>query len=101
MLINSTRNDSVLTITIEGKLDTLTSVELKNTLKNSLSGIDSLVLDFAKLDYISSAGLRTILNAHKLMSVQGGMKVMNVNEGVMEILRITGFSNILSIESKS
>ena len=98
MQINTVRNGSVLTLALEGRLDTLTSPELENTLKNSLSGIDSLVLDFSKVDYVSSAGLRVLLSAHKRMSAQGGMKMMNVNDGVMEILKMTGFADILSIE---
>jgi anti-sigma B factor antagonist len=96
--IITTRNDSVLTLALEGRLDTFTSAELEETLKNSLSGIDSLVLDFLKVEYVSSAGLRVLLSAHKRMITQGSMKVTKVNEEVMEILRMTGFADILSIE---
>ena len=98
MQINAARNDSVLVLALEGRLDALTSPELENALNNSLSGIDSLVLDFSKIEYVSSAGLRALLSAHKRMSAQGGMKVTNVNEGVLEILKMTGFTDILSIE---
>ena len=98
MQINVTRNGSVLALALEGRLDALTSPELENTLKKSLEGIDSLVLDFSKLDYVSSAGLRTLLSAHKRMSAQGSMKMTNVNEGVMEIFKMTGFADILLIE---
>ena len=98
MQINATRNNSVLTLALEGRLDALTSPELENALKDSLSGIDLLTLDFSKVDYVSSAGLRALLSAHKLMSGQGRMKMTNVNEGVMEILKMTGFSNVLSVE---
>ena len=66
MQINGTRKDSVLALALEGRLDTLTSPELENSLKDSLSGIDSLVLNFSKVDYVSSAGLRALLSAHKL-----------------------------------
>ncbi|MCL2011124.1 MAG: STAS domain-containing protein [Synergistaceae bacterium] len=98
MQINVTRSGSVLTLGLEGRLDALTSSELESALTNSLEGMDSLVLDFSKVDYVSSAGLRAILSAHKRMSGQGGMKVTNVNEGVMEILKMTGFADILLIE---
>ena len=101
MQISATLDGSVLALALEGRLDALTSPELENALKNSLEGIDSLVLDFSKVDYVSSAGLRALLSAHKRMSGQkGSMKVTNVNEGVMEILKMTGFTDILSIEAK-
>ena len=98
MQINAIHNNTILTLALEGRLDNLTSLELKTTLENSLEGVDSLVLDFSKVDYVSSAGLRTLLSVHKQMSVRDGMKVMNVNEGVMEIFQLTGFVNALSIE---
>ena len=99
MQVNVTRDGPVLVLALEGRLDTVTAPELENTLKNSLEGFtpDSLVLDFSKVDYVSSAGLRALLSAHKRMSAQGGMKVTNVSEGVMEILKMTGFADILSI----
>ena len=98
MQINVTQNDSVLTLALEGRLDSATSPGLENALKNSLEEIDSLVLDFSKVDYVSSAGLRSLLGAHKQMSAQGNMKITNANEGVMEIFKMTGFANVLSIE---
>ena len=98
MQINVTLNDSVLTLALEGRLDSATSPGLENALENSLEGAGSLVLDFSKVDYVSSAGLRALLGAHKRMSAQGNMKMTNVNEGVMEILKMTGFADVLSIE---
>ena len=98
MHINATRNNAVLTLALEGRLDNFTSPELKNALENALEGVDFLVLDFSMVDYISSAGLRSLLSVHKQMSDRGGMKVTNVNEGVMEIMNVTGFTDILSIE---
>ena len=98
MPINITRSNSTLSMTLEGRLDNLSSIDLKKTFEDSLEGVDSLVLDFSKVDYISSAGLRTLLSMHKQMSERSGMKVTNVNEGVMEILQLTGFTNTLSIE---
>ena len=98
MNITKTMNEKTLTLALEGRLDTVPSPELEAALKASMAGADSLVLDFAKLDYISSAGLRVLLTAHKAMSAKGGMKVKNVNEIVREVFDVTGFADILTIE---
>ena len=98
MTINKTQNGNELTIAVEGRLDTMTAPELEAELSKSLEGTESLILDFSKLDYISSAGLRVLLSAHKVMSCKGGMKVTNVNEIVQEVFEVTGFSDILTIE---
>ena len=98
MTINKKVNGNALEITLEGRLDTMTAPELEAELNQSLAGADSLTLDFSKLDYISSAGLRVLLSAHKAMSAKGGMKVTNVNEIVQEVFEVTGFADILDIE---
>ncbi len=98
MTINKTQNGSDLTIALVGRLDTMTAPELEAELNNDLPGAGSLVLDFTDLDYISSAGLRVLLSAHKAMSGKGGMKVKNVNEIVREVFEVTGFADILDIE---
>ena len=98
MTINTKQNGTTLEIALEGRLDTMTAPELEAELQKSLDGAESLVMDFSKLDYISSAGLRVLLSAHKTMSTKGGMKVKNVNEIVREVLDVTGFSDILTIE---
>ncbi len=98
MTINKNWNDKALTIELEGRLDTMTAPELETELSGSLSGADSLIMDFSKLDYISSAGLRVLLSAHKAMSAKGGMKVTHVNEIVQEVFEVTGFADILTIE---
>lgn len=98
MTINKTQNGTALTIALEGRLDTMTAPELEAELKKSLDGMETLTLDFSKLDYISSAGLRVLLSAHKLMSAKGGMKVTNVNDVVQEVFEVTGFADILTIE---
>lgn len=82
---------------LEGRLDTVTTPELESELKESLPGITDLTLDFEKLEYISSAGLRVLLSAQKIMNNQGEMKVANVNEVIMEILEVTGFIDILTV----
>ena len=98
MTITKNQNGTALTIALEGRLDTMTAPELEAELKTALGGADSLTLDFSKLDYISSAGLRVLLSAHKTMSGKGGMKVTNVNEIVREVFDVTGFADILTIE---
>lgn len=98
MTINKTKNGADLTIALEGRLDTMTAPDLEAELKKSLDGVETLNLDFSKLDYISSAGLRVLLSAHKLMSAKGGMKVTNVNDVVQEVFEVTGFADILMIE---
>ena len=98
MTINKNLNGSVLTLALEGRLDTTTAPELEAELKQSLSGVTDLTFDFSKLEYISSAGLRVLLSAQKIMNRQGSMKLTKVNETIMEIFEVTGFSDILTIE---
>ena len=98
MKITKTLNGITLNIALEGRLDTTTAPELEKELKDSLDTADALTLDFSKLDYISSAGLRVLLSTHKTMVKKGGMKVVNVNEIVNEVFEVTGFTDILTIE---
>ena len=98
MTIEKKMNGTALEIALEGRLDTMTSPELEAELKQSMPGAESLTLDFSKLEYISSAGLRVLLSAHKAMSAKGGMKVTNVNEIVREVFEVTGFVDIFDIE---
>ena len=98
MTINKKLDGTHLEIAPEGRLDTMTAPELEAELKQSADGIETLTIDLGKLEYISSAGLRVLLSAHKTMSTKGGMKVKNVNEIVQEVLDVTGFSDILTIE---
>ena len=97
MTITKKQESNVLTLALEGRLDTVTAPELEAEIKKSLENIDPLTLDFSKLEYISSAGLRVLLSAHKAMSSKGGMKVINANEIVREVFDVTGFSDILNI----
>ena len=95
----STRMDgSRLTIGLEGRLDTGSAPQLEGVLRETLRGVTELEMDFAQLAYISSAGLRVLLSAMKLMKKQGSMVVRNVNETVMEVFEITGFADMLTIE---
>ena len=98
MTLEKTLNGNELTIALEGRLDTTTAPELESELKGSLDNITALVLDFAKLEYISSAGLRVLLSTQKIMNRQGEMKITNVSEIIMEIFEVTGFVDILTIE---
>ena len=98
MTINSKMNGTTLEVALEGRLDTMTAPELEAKLNKTMDGAESLVLDFSKLDYISSAGLRVLLAAHKAMAGKGGMKVTKVNEIVAEVFEVTGFADILTIE---
>lgn len=98
MTINKELRGTILTVTVEGRLDTTTAPQLEAELKESLAGIDELNLDFAALEYISSAGLRVVLSAQKIMNKQGKMTVRNVNETVMDVFEVTGFVDILTIE---
>ena len=72
--------------------------ELEKEIKASLDGVTELIMDFEQLDYISSAGLRVLLSAQKVMNKQGSMKIINVNETIMEVFDVTGFVDILTIE---
>ncbi len=98
MTITKKQDGTALEIAVEGRLDTLTSPELENEIKTCLDGADRLTMNCEKLDYISSAGLRVLLSAHKIMSDKGGMRLINVNEIVREVLEVTGFADILTIE---
>ena len=91
-------NGSTLTLSVEGRIDTTTAPELENTLGEALNGITTLVFDFEKLAYISSAGLRVLLSAQKTMNKQGKMIVKNVSDEVNDVFEITGFCDILTIE---
>lgn len=99
MKITQTLNGKELTLSLEGCLDTATTPELKQVLSEKMDGIDSLILDFAALEYISSAGLRALLTAHMTMETKGGMKILHVNEEVMDSMKITGMSDVLNLEN--
>ena len=96
--IEKKNEGSKLELVLTGRLDTTTAPDLEKELKASLDGVDELVFDMASLEYISSAGLRVLLSAQKIMNKQGTMKVLHVNETIMEIFEVTGFSDILAIE---
>jgi anti-anti-sigma factor len=98
MIINKIQDGNKLTVTLEGRLDSNSAPQLDVELKTNLEDIKELVLDFAELVYLSSAGLRVILAAQKQMNKQGKMVIVKVNETIMDIFEISGFTEILTIE---
>lgn len=98
--MNITKNaaDTALTLVLEGRLDTTSSPQLEAELKRSIADVTELVFDMNALDYISSAGLRVLLAAQKVMNKQGKMMIRGANQNIMEIFEVTGFVNILTIE---
>lgn len=98
MELSNVRENGKLTIAISGRVDTSTAPQLEEYILTNTEGVNELVLDLKDMAYTSSAGLRVILKAQKLMNNQGSMKVVNVRSDVMEIFEITGFSDILTIE---
>lgn len=98
MTIEKTMTGTTATMKIVGRLDTTTAPELEATIDSCAAGIKELVLDCSALEYVSSAGLRVILKAQKMMNAQGTMKLTHVNETIMEVFDITGFADILTIE---
>lgn len=98
MTINKISEGEKLTLALTGRLDTNSSPALEAELKQSVGDVKELIFDFSGVEYISSAGLRILLAAQKVMNRQGEMKLIGVNEDVMEVFEITGFSDILTIE---
>ena len=98
MTITSDTNGAQCIIAVEGRIDTVTAPELEKEVLSVSADVTELVIDFEALDYISSAGLRVLLQAQKMMNKRGTMVVKNVNETISEVFEVTGFSDILTIE---
>jgi len=98
MTIHQTKEGAKLLMALEGRLDTSTAPELEAAVDGAIAGVEELTIDCEKLEYISSAGLRVILKAQKIMNTQGEMKLTHVNDTIMEVFDITGFVDILTIE---
>ena len=96
--IEKNKNGTDFAIALEGRLDTTTAPQLEKELKEDVNGVSELTFDFAKLEYISSAGLRVLLSAQKIMNKQGHMVIRSGNDDIREIFEVTGFSDILDIE---
>ena len=98
MNIIKSLDGTTLNVALEGRLDTTTAPQLEAELKQSIADNTELILDFAKLEYISSAGLRVLLAAQKVMNKQGKMVIRNVNDVILEVFEVTGFVDILTVE---
>ena len=98
MEIKKELNGSALTVKVIGRLDAGSAPELSKFINGALDGVTDLTFDFAELQYIASAGLRVLLVAQKRMNKQGSMKLIHVNETVMEVLDMTGFASLMTIE---
>ncbi len=98
MEITKALDGATLTLAVSGRLDASNAQELTNTINSSLGGVKELIFDFTNLSYVASAGLRALLMAQKKMNKQGSMKIRHVNETVMEVLEMTGFADLMTIE---
>lgn len=98
MNITTKKENTTLTVALEGRLDTTTAPELEKALQEADASVTELILDFAGLAYVSSAGLRVLLTAQKKMNKQGKMIIRNVCDDIKEIFEITGFLDILTLE---
>lgn len=98
MTIEKTAEGSTLCLNLIGRLDTTTAPQLEAEINQNINGITELSMDFSKLEYLSSAGLRVLLSTQKIMNKQGNMVLKNVNDTIMEVFEMTGFVDILTIE---
>ena len=98
MTVTTNLDGTKLTVAVEGKLGTTSAPELEKAVKNHISGVTELVFDFAKVEYLASAGLRVLLSSAKVMKKQGSMKIINVTEPVMDVFVFTGMADILDVE---
>lgn len=98
MTIEKMKEGGQLTLALEGRLDTTTAPQLEAEVTGALTGVTELVLDFSRLEYLSSAGLRVILAAQKIMNRQGKMVICHVNATILEVFEVTGFYDILTIQ---
>ncbi len=97
MEINKITDGNTLTIALDGRLDTITSQQLEKELRTSITGVTQLIFDFEKLTYITSAGLRVLSVAQKVMNKQGSLLICNPQPDVMEVFEVTGLSEIMDI----
>ena len=98
MKIEMKRNAQEMMIEVEGRLDTITAPTLEKEINENIQDIETLILDFSGLEYISSAGLRILLSTQKKMQKVGAMKLRNVGAEIMDVFEMTGFADILTIE---
>lgn len=98
MKVKSSKNGSACTLTVEGKIDTMTAPELDEAVKSNLPKCDKMIFDFNNVEYITSAGLRVLVYAHRELMKKGGVTVTGVNESIKKIFIVTGMYKILKIK---
>ena len=98
MEITVNKNENTLTISPIGRIDTATAPELQTAVNENISGVTDLTFDLKQLQYISSAGLRVLMSTQKTMNQQGSMKLIHVNEEVMDVFDMTGQTDVFDIE---
>ena len=98
MNIKKKKSGSTLTVIISGRIDTTTAPEVDSSINASLDGVQSLILDFTGVNYVSSAGLRVLLALQQKMMSRDGMKLVGVNDDVNDVFEVTGFDEILTYE---
>jgi anti-sigma B factor antagonist len=96
--VNQIDENGVLTISVEGSIDTLTASDFESKVIKALEGVKKLILDFAKVEYVSSAGLRTIILLNEKMEEKEGMTIKNINDEVRDVFEMTGFDELLTLE---
>lgn len=98
--IKTERDDNKLTVTLNGKLDAVTAIELDKVMSKELDGVKHLTIDLKNLSYMASAGLRILLKTQKRMNNQGYMLVKNIQRDVRTVMDMTGFSTLLTLEEE-
>ena len=98
MTINTTVNEKICTLSPEGRIDTLTAPQLEQAFAHNYESCDQMIFDLSKVDYISSAGLRVIVVAHREMEKKNGLILRNLSKNVENIINLTGFNKALHIE---
>ncbi len=98
MTITKNLNGDQLEIVLEGRLDTMTAPDLEQVIRESLDNVKNLTVDMKNLEYVSSAGLRTLLIAKKKLHNKGNVKIVNANDIVKEVFEVTGFDELLDVE---
>ena len=98
MKVKSSKNGSACTLTVEGKIDTVSAPELEEAVKSNLPKCDKMIFDFTNADYIASAGLRVLVYAHRELMKKGGVTVTGVNESIKKVFTVTGIHKVLKIK---
>ena len=98
--IKTERDGDKLNVTLIGKLDAVTAIELDKVMSKELEGVKHLTIDLKDLSYMASAGLRILLKTQKKMNNQGYMLVKNIQRDVRTVMDMTGFSTLLTLEEE-